>query len=511
MEDQDIYKQKFIIFLVIFALMIVLPYGAAAMMGGKHHVFGGFLLNPLDGNSYLAKIYQGAEGAWRFTLPFTPEPGEGAYIFLFYLFLGHLCRLTGIPLIWMFHIWRVTGSIFLLIVMRRFFLFLFADDGKSAWRALLLAGIGSGMGWTVFAFGVMTGDFWVAEAYPFLSSYANPHFPIGLGLMLLILLFAMEGKKDYWQLVVVALLLGIIMPFGVAVDCMIFAGLAAVDQIKKKKVNYLPLILIGVFGGAMIAYQVGVTIWDPVFSAWNAQNVTPVTAWWDLLLSFSPVLLVAMGGVWLSRKDMLETKAFVLVVWLVGAILMMVLPVNLQRRFVLGLFIPAAGLGVYGSKKIAEHFKFNRDRLYKIVLGLAVPTNVILLLAGVLGALSKNSSIYLTRAEQEVMLWLEAQPRECLVLADPKLGMFVPGHSGCRVMYGHPFETVNAEKEEEKVESFYSGGLSVEEEWGYLVDNGIKYVIYGERERALGNPKVLETLSLVFEENEVEIYAVKTE
>ena len=78
-------------------------------------------------------------------------------------------------------------------------------------------------------------------------------------------------------------------------------------------------------------------------------------------------------------------------------------------------------------------------------------------------------------------------------------------------MYGHPFETVNAEKEEERVEAFYSGGFSVQEEWGYLVDNGIKYVIYGERERALGNPKVLETLSPVFEEEEVEIYAVKTE
>lgn len=141
MEDQDIYKQKFIILLVIFALLIVSPYGAAAMMGGEHHVFGGFLLNPLDGNSYLAKMYQGAEGGWRFTLPFTPEPGEGAYIFLFYLFLGHLCRLTGIPLIWMFHIWRVIGSGFLLIVMRRFSCFCLlmmgrVPGGHFFWRGL---------------------------------------------------------------------------------------------------------------------------------------------------------------------------------------------------------------------------------------------------------------------------------------------------------------------------------------------------------------------------------------
>ena len=67
----------------------------AVIAGGDTHVFGGFLLNPLDGNSYLAKMQQGASGSWRFTLPFTPEPGEGAYLFLFYLALGHLCRLTG--------------------------------------------------------------------------------------------------------------------------------------------------------------------------------------------------------------------------------------------------------------------------------------------------------------------------------------------------------------------------------------------------------------------------------
>ena len=96
----------------------------------------------------------------------------------------------------------------------QFFQFIFDDNIITAWRAFLLSGIGSGLGWTVFAFGQMTGDFWVAEAYPFLSSYANPHFPIGLGLMLWILMFAFGEKTRYWQIGGLALLLGIIMPFG---------------------------------------------------------------------------------------------------------------------------------------------------------------------------------------------------------------------------------------------------------------------------------------------------------
>ena len=509
MDTKEVYQRKFIVFLVLFTIVIILPYGMAVIAGGDTHVFGGFLLNPLDGNSYLAKMQQGASGSWRFTLPFTPEPGKGAYIFLFYLSLGHLCRLIGLPLIWMFHIFRGLGGLFLLITLRKFFLFIFDDDEKTAWRAILLAGIGSGLGWTVFAFGQMTGDFWVAEAYPFLSSYANPHFPIGLALMLWIMLFAFSGKSRYWQLAGLALLLGIIMPFGVVIDCMVLGGMALLDFIKVRKANLLPLILTGIFGGSMIAYQVGVTIWDPVFASWNAQNVTPATAWWDFLLSFSPVLVLAVAGIILAKKEILKERSVILAVWLVGAVLLILLPVRLQRRFILGLYIPLAGLAAYGCKLFSGRYKFSSDRLYKLVLGLSIPTNVVLLLAGVLGAISKNPAIYLTQAEQDALLWLEAQAGECLVLTDPQLGMVVPGHSGCKVMYGHPYESINAALEEARVEAFYRGDMSLEEEREYLIDIGIDYVVFGAREMALGTPEVLKSLTSVFEENEVTVFSAE--
>ncbi len=509
MNNSQIYQRRFLIFLSLFAIVILLPYGLAVFTAGDSHVFGGFLVNPLDGNSYLAKMQQGASGSWRFTLPFTPEPGEGAYLFLFYLALGHLCRLTGLPLIWMFHIWRVAGGLFLLFTLWRFFLFIFGEDQQTAWRAFLLASIGSGLGWMVFAFGPMTGDFWVAEAFPFLSSYANPHFPIGLGLMVWIQLFAFRGRTRYWQIGSLALLLGIIMPFGVAIDCMVLGGMVLLDYFRTRKVNVLPLIVTGVFGGSMVAYQVGVTIWDPVFANWNAQNVTPGPAWWDFLVSFSPALLASAVGLFLGWKKIIQEKAVILIVWLAGAILLILLPIRLQRRFVLGLFIPLAGLAVYGCKVLVEKYKVRFAMLYKLVLGLSVPTNLVLLLAGVSGSLSKNPAIYLTQAESDAMLWLQSQPGECLVLADPQLGMFIPGHSGCKVMYGHPYELIRAEQEEAQVEAFYRGEMSPEVAKDYLLDNGIDQVIFGEREAALGHPEILQSLPVVFQENEVTIFSAE--
>jgi len=61
----------------VFLVASLLPYLVAARSGGEELVFGGFLLNPIDGNSYLAKMQQGYAGTWRFTLPYTAQKSAG--------------------------------------------------------------------------------------------------------------------------------------------------------------------------------------------------------------------------------------------------------------------------------------------------------------------------------------------------------------------------------------------------------------------------------------------------
>jgi hypothetical protein len=90
--------------------MITLPYLYAAQAGGDEYVFGGFLLNPIDGNSYLAKMYEGWRGDVKFTLPYTTEVSEGGYLFLFYIGLGHLARMIDVPRILVFHAARIISS-----------------------------------------------------------------------------------------------------------------------------------------------------------------------------------------------------------------------------------------------------------------------------------------------------------------------------------------------------------------------------------------------------------------
>src|SRR3990172_3360807 len=178
---------------LMFILMITLPFLYAAQAGGIAYVFSGFLLNPIDGNSYLEKMYEGWKGDVKFTLPYTAEVSDGGYLFLLYIGLGHLARIMDVPRILVFHAARIIGSLVMIVSLHRFLRHTIVDRHVRL-AAFSITVVGGGMGWLGLIFGLFTSDFWVAEAYPFLSSYVNPHFPLGLALLLYLFTFPKEGN-----------------------------------------------------------------------------------------------------------------------------------------------------------------------------------------------------------------------------------------------------------------------------------------------------------------------------
>ncbi|MEJ2210927.1 MAG: hypothetical protein P8129_18070, partial [Anaerolineae bacterium] len=66
-------------------LFASLPTIYAWSRADEGHVFGGFVYNNEDGNSYIAKMRLGARGEWLFHLPYTPEEHEGALVYPFHL------------------------------------------------------------------------------------------------------------------------------------------------------------------------------------------------------------------------------------------------------------------------------------------------------------------------------------------------------------------------------------------------------------------------------------------
>ena len=76
------------------------------------------------------------------------------------------------------------------------------------------------------------------------------------------------------------------------------------------------------------------------------------------------------------------------------------------------------------------------------------------------------------------------------------------------LLYGHPYETSNALYWEEAVNQVFSGELTEAEGLQFLKDNHVKYIFIGPRERDLGVINWLGGLTLIHENNSVQIFLV---
>jgi len=500
---------------LIFAISIVLLtqvflYLAGVSFAGKEFVFGGIIFNPIDGNSYLAKMQEGWSGSWKFTLPYTADPGEPRYLFLFYIFLGHLSRWMRISPVLLINFVRTITSVFMLASLWKFFQIQFSGDQVKTWQAFLLAVFGSGLGWLVILCGGFTSDFWLAEAYPFLSLTANPHFPLGIGLLLWIFILRFENLKAREGIVLASLsfLLAIVLPFGIVVILLVEGICLVWDWFRKEEVLWRRLIWL-IFGGCpVLFYQIWITRVDAQLAVWNNQNLTPAPALWDTVISFSPAILLAIWALFsfIRFSEIHDHK--IIVAWACISLFLSYFPFSLQRRFEIGLYIPIAALAILALNYILTR----KSRwVWLAMFMLSLPTNLIIILSEYHGLLTHDPLLYLTRNEYDAMVWVKESTTEgSLILCAPETGMYIPAYTGRRVIYGHPFETVHAEIEKSNVDNFFSDNWNLEKESDFIKSRNINYVFYGPRERELGYPEILKTLNVIYANSEVIIYSIES-
>jgi hypothetical protein len=492
-------------------IAINLPYIYAWQNTGSDYQFNGFLLNPQDGNSYLAKMYQGWRGDLQFTLPYTADKGNGAYLFLFYLLLGHLTRLLGIPLVVTFHATRVISGLFMYLCLYRFLAHTF-DQVQVRVFAFILATIGSGMGWIALVFGKFTSDFWVAEAYPYLSVFSNPHFPLGLAVILLLFTFT-EGRRSGltdWLAALLSFSLAIIMPFGVVLALVVLAGLLLWELFPNyshvlRSITFQRLAWIGLGGLPVLVYDFLVTYQDPLLRAWNSQNQTPSPPLWDLTLALCPVMILAIIGLWSNIANK-ERSIRLLIAWMILGFVLLYIPWGLQRRFILGCYIPLSALAAAGLGALVK-----RPRSYALaatlIMILAIPTNLVIGLSTLHAISTHDARIYLSQGEAEAFQWIASNtPGDAVILAAPDTGLFIPAYTGRRVLYGHPYETVDALRQKEKVTRFYNGEATAVERVDLLAE--VDYLFIGPREAQLGSFTPPPEMDLAYATNGVRIFHV---
>src|SRR5947208_7352952 len=95
---------------LVLAIVTAIPYAYAYAVQSPGHVFLGFFYLGDDANTYLAKMRQGWEGAWAWQNRYTTESSPTAYLFMFWIVLGHIAALTSPPFIVVFHRARVGAA-----------------------------------------------------------------------------------------------------------------------------------------------------------------------------------------------------------------------------------------------------------------------------------------------------------------------------------------------------------------------------------------------------------------
>lgn len=475
------------------------PYIYASVTAPPDLHFSGLLVNARDGYSYLAKMAQGARGEWLFHLPFTPEPHAGGLIYTFYLALGHVSRILGLPLALVFHLARMVAGLAFLLIGYAFITY-FADGLGERRIAFLLLAFSSGLGWLVIPTGKLSTDLLIPESITFYSLVVNPHFPLAMALLLLVFLGVLASPVERFGGVRRAALLGVASFALVSVQPFVFITLGAVlgsylawrwlceRRLPWPEVARAALALAA--ATPVVLYDYWLLNTDPLMRAWTAQNLTPSPPPWDYLLGYGLILALAtLGAIRGLRQG--DARTHFLIIWVVVTALLLYAPFALQRRLSLGLHVPLAILAGRGLSGVILPRLRCRRRWVAVLVGATTLTNAVLLLTLFAGAARRDAQVYLGRDEWAALGWLrEHVPAEAVVLAGPESGLFIPAQAGQRVVYGHPFETVNAAARRAQVEAYFAGRLDAAAQVALLRQEGVGWVWLGPRERTLGMPSL---------------------
>lgn len=502
------------------AALTALPYALAAALAPGVGRFTGFLLNPLDGFSYLAKMQQGAQGEWLFRLPYALEPGPGALLYPYHLLLGHLSRLLGAELLTVYHGARVIAAAAMFALAAALYRRVLPRP-RAAAGALALTLLGSGLGWLLLPFGRTAIDLWVPEAVPFLSAYANAHFPLAAAALLAATLFALgpaDGAPRLWLRCAGAWVawaaLALVQPFAVAPLGLALAAWMGWEaarggtDARAAARARLPVLISGALGaGPWLLYGLHLARTHPVIAAWTAQNLTPTPPPLEVLTGYALVLALAAAGLRL-RGAPRTPEGRLLLAWALAGAVLLYAPFGLQRRLTLGLFFPLAAMAGVGLDALLERGRGARLAAV-LALALALPSNLLVVGAGLAAASRADPLLVLEPGERRAYEWIDGQLEAgAAVLAGPESGNRLPAFADVRVLYGHPFETPAADAARALVERLYRWDGSADAGRAELARLGLDYALVGPRERALGSPAWLEGLELLYSQDGFELYRV---
>lgn len=467
-----IEKKVLILFWIFTAAITSLPYLLGWVLAGDNSSYTGLLLAAEDGNSYLAKMLSGANGAWLFRTPYTAFPQKGFLAFFPYILLGKISTPFDnyFARIFLYHLFRLAGIGFTTFALYRF-ISLFIEDFRCRILTLGLVTFGGGLGF-LYTFGFrnlwidLPLEFYSPETFGFLAYLAVPHLVWARGFLFLGLTKFLQENANraikqgieiglYWNLL--ALMQPLTVPVGWLVLITftfceiifgIIRGLRSGFYIYKKLIKLGVIILIS---SPLVVYTFIAFQRDPFLKNWSAQNIILSPPLTDYLLAYGLVIpIILTGTIRKQLRGMFESR--LLWCWLVILPFLIYFPHLLQRRMAEGGYI------VLSILAMSEVFKPGGIKKTAVLwYSLNFLTTFLFLIGAIITITGKPYPLFLSQNETQLFYVVQQNiPNQSVVLADWELSTLLPAHAPIRVIIGHGPESIRGRAINERMEILFS-------------------------------------------------------
>jgi hypothetical protein len=515
------WRWVFLFAAVVMAVLTV-PYLLGYSFQGEGWRFSGFVFGVQDGNSYIADMREGAEGAWLFRIPYTNEPQRGALLYLPFLLLGKLAGGAAMheQLVALFHLARIAAGIAMLLAAYYFLACFFEDVTLRRW-GVIAAGFGGGFGWILLAKpGAYPLEFTSPEAFGFLSLFGLPHLAAARALLLLALAWfaspAAEKPARTGIKVGLALAVGwLFQPLIVVVAWAVIAAYLVLVFLRARihrtpiSDSLRPRLIQALVAAAVtlppILYSALAFTLDPVLRQWTAQNILPAPPVWDYLLSYGVLLLPALAGALLVRRE--DDRWLLPVGWLIVVPALVYLPLSIQRRLSDGFWMALIVLALlFTRRKLGERA---RRAALVAAMFLLLPAAALFYGRSMVSALAPMPPASLPAAEVRAFEWLDANAESgAVVLSTYEAGNALPAYADLVSFTGHGPETLHNTEKMILAETVLDGAEPEEERLAALVQSGARYVLV-DPEHAAQLGAGIPGCRLIYRENGWDVWEVQ--
>jgi hypothetical protein len=461
-------KRIYLVILLIFFIPTLVGF-----LSNEH--FSGMYFTT-DGNTYLSFISQAREGRVLFTNMYTSEEVPFLLLRPTYLLAGWFSLLSGVSGLVAYHIFRGAGILLFVYFLERIFSFYFKKNEYN--MALFFSIFASGFGY-IFALLTHLGvkqygsvDLWVADANNFMLLMSHPHTIFSLAFFAATVYFFLSWNRnpDIKKILFASFfgfLLGIehlfdLLTIYIAIGFLMLHGLLE-KKLELKHITHL--LIFGAITCIPVIYIFIMFTVFPQFASWDSQNTLSTPKLLHVIFGYG---LMFPAFIWMAFSNFKKKPEIKLMIfWILAVLLLIYLPLNIQRRFLEGVHIPFGILAALVFLKVYNHLMKTIPRYSKWVAAVAL-----LFIAGTniyhfVGYISPDNgrgdfpyhvSRFLEAEEHEALRWLalNAEP-ESIIFSTYNIGNYVPSYMNRRVYTGHWAQTIDFEKKSRDVELFYKG------------------------------------------------------